>query len=182
MSQTNWTVIEQEYRAGQLSLRAIASAHGITAPAISQKAKREGWQRNLAESVRQRTKAKIAKATLKVNEDSDDNIVETASERAKRVGLEHIKSLQRYRNLADKLYRSLDRTEVDDDNQDKFARTLNSAADVLAKIIKMERQALNMEEIEEKEDAAGPSLCITLTREDEDGNVFYEKHHSEYKT
>lgn len=41
--QTDWSAIRAEWDANQLSLAVIADAHGITAPAISMRASREGW-------------------------------------------------------------------------------------------------------------------------------------------
>lgn len=57
--QVDWELIEREYRAGQLSVRALADKHGINHAAISRKAKGAGWVRNAAAEVRERTQAAL---------------------------------------------------------------------------------------------------------------------------
>jgi ribose 1,5-bisphosphokinase PhnN len=47
----DWKAIEREYRAGQLSVREIAKAHGISHTAIQKRPAREAWERNQSEAV-----------------------------------------------------------------------------------------------------------------------------------
>jgi len=60
--QPDWEAIEAAYRAGSLSVRAIGEAHGVTPVAIGKRAAKEGWQRDLSETVRDATNAKVPKA------------------------------------------------------------------------------------------------------------------------
>lgn len=47
----NWIEIERLYRAGQLSVRTIATSQGITHASICKRAKRAGWKRDVAMGV-----------------------------------------------------------------------------------------------------------------------------------
>lgn len=57
--QVDWELIEREYRAGQLSVRALAEKHGVSHPAISKRAKAGNWVRNATAEVRERTQAAL---------------------------------------------------------------------------------------------------------------------------
>jgi hypothetical protein len=57
----DWEVIERQYRANILSLRAIAAQFGISDTAIRKRAKAEGWQRDLADRVRKVAKEKLVR-------------------------------------------------------------------------------------------------------------------------
>ena len=54
----DWDRIEFQFRAGVMSLREIASAHGITEGAIRKRAKRDEWSRDV-QKVKDRTSAKV---------------------------------------------------------------------------------------------------------------------------
>ena len=81
---TDWEAIERAYRAGQLSVRALAEKFGVSHPAVSKRAKKEGWQRDLTEQVRAAVKRKVTKAvTTKDNHSdvvTDAEIIEEAAE------------------------------------------------------------------------------------------------------
>lgn len=50
----DWGLIESNYRSGILPLREIAKRNGITHGAITKRAKRDGWVRDLKANTRQR--------------------------------------------------------------------------------------------------------------------------------
>lgn len=58
----DWTAIEREYRAGQLSNRELGKRFGVSDTAIRKKAAKEGWTRDLRQDVRRATAAKLAEA------------------------------------------------------------------------------------------------------------------------
>jgi uncharacterized protein YjcR len=58
--QIDWIGIKNEYRCGMLSIRTIAKLYGVSHVAIVKKAKKEHWQHDLAERVRQEIKRKLA--------------------------------------------------------------------------------------------------------------------------
>lgn len=64
--QIDWTQIERKYRAGILSLRTIASEHGVTEGAVRKRANKEGWDRDLAAKIKQRAEALVRKAEAEV--------------------------------------------------------------------------------------------------------------------
>ena len=57
----DWVAIEADYRAGIKSVRAISAAHGITHRAIQKRAERAGWERDLAERIRAKAQAQVAR-------------------------------------------------------------------------------------------------------------------------
>ena len=56
----DWEKIERLYVAGQLTVRQIAEECGVSASSITLKSKKEGWVRNIADAIKERTKAKVA--------------------------------------------------------------------------------------------------------------------------
>lgn len=119
---TDWEAIEREYRAGQLSVREIASRHSINASTISRRAKRDGWERDLTDQVRQRAKAKATEsagqyatqhATQHERNSSnarDDEIVEAAAERGAEVINLHRRDVRQGRETVEMMLAEL-RTE-----------------------------------------------------------------------
>ena len=61
MSQPDWEAIERAYRAGSLSIRAIAERYGTSESTIRSRASRNGWQRDLTEQVKAATKTKLSR-------------------------------------------------------------------------------------------------------------------------
>ena len=61
MSQPDWEACERDYRAGQLSIRHLATKHDIPESTIRSRAKAEGWQRDLTDEVRTATQAKLSR-------------------------------------------------------------------------------------------------------------------------
>lgn len=57
----DWERIEADYRAGLLSVREIAASQGITHGAINKRAKRDGWERDLAAKIRAKADALVSK-------------------------------------------------------------------------------------------------------------------------
>lgn len=56
----DWEAIEKDYRAGRLSVVAVAAHHGVSRTQLNAKAKKEGWTRDLSAAIEQRTQEKIA--------------------------------------------------------------------------------------------------------------------------
>lgn len=160
---TDWEAIESAFRAGSLSVRAIAETHGITHAAISKRAKKEGWQRDLTEKVRSAAKAK---ATLSVTTTgnriplvTDEQIIDEASDVAASVIISHRVGLSRWRAIADKLCDALTDLPVVEGNIGDFSRALNAGVDAQLKVIKGERQAYNLDD-----DQAPDGVSAVITR------------------
>ena len=101
----DWERIEFDYRAGLLSSREIASAGGVSHTAINKRAKRLGWDRDLA--VRIQTKADALVARRMVSDEvaaqrlaTERQIIEASAERIAQVRGEHRGDIQRVRTLA----------------------------------------------------------------------------------
>ena len=60
----DWERIEADYRAGLLSVREIASAHGISHTYINRKAKELGWVRDLSKRIQDKAEAIVSTATV----------------------------------------------------------------------------------------------------------------------
>jgi hypothetical protein len=109
---TDWEAIECLYRAGQVSVRAIASAHSITEGAIRKKAKAEGWQRSLAEHVRNAVREKLVRADgtqegTQGQRASDKEVIEAAAETGKQVIQSHRSDIRMARGLTQRLLSEL---------------------------------------------------------------------------
>lgn len=118
--QRDWERIEAQYRANTLSLREIASEHGITEGAIRKKAKAEGWERDLSAKVKAKADALVRKEQVR-NEvrkeatESEKQVVEIEAQVQARIRLSHRKDIERNRNLLRKL---VDELEQQTDNMD----------------------------------------------------------------
>ena len=148
--QPDWEAIERAYRAGSLSVRAIADKHGISDTAIRSKAKKNGWSRDLTEKVRQAAKDKLVRTEVRTKSSqceprTDDEIVEEAATEAASVVLAHRADLAQWRSISNKLRDALQDIEVTEDNIGDFSRSLNAGVDAQLKVIKGERQAYNLD-------------------------------------
>lgn len=89
----DWEAVEQEYRAGQMSLREIGRKHGVNAGTIVKKAKKCEWIQDLSEKVRRETAARLAQATPDGNTDGNSvasrEAVKLAAARGVEVVLQH---------------------------------------------------------------------------------------------
>lgn len=116
----DWEAIEREYRAGQISVRAIASQHGLTEGAIRKRAKAEGWSRPLAEKVRAAVREKLVRAdgtqdgTQSDRVRTDAETIDFAANRGVELVRQHRASLGRANAIIAKL---LDELESVTDNR-----------------------------------------------------------------
>ncbi|HHN8582598.1 hypothetical protein LL668_08915 [Providencia rettgeri] len=108
----DWEAIESAYRAGVMSLREIASQHGITHGAINKKAKKEGWERTLKEKINQKAEALVSKreVSTKVSTEkaiSERILIEANAEVIANVRMEHRGDIRRARELTNNLFDEL---------------------------------------------------------------------------
>lgn len=121
-SRTNadWERVEADYRAGLLSIREIAAANGVSHVAISKRAKRDGWERDLGAKIRAKadalvTKAEVTKEVTAEQLVTERRIVDANAQVIAEVRVAHRSDIRRARSLAMKL---LDELEVQTDNID----------------------------------------------------------------
>lgn len=108
----DWEAIESAYRAGVMSLREIASQHGITHGAINKRAKKEGWERSLKEKINQKAEALVSKreVSTKVSTEkaiSERILIEANAEVIANVRMEHRGDIRRARELTNNLFDEL---------------------------------------------------------------------------
>lgn len=165
----DWEAIESAYRAGSLSIRNIADKHELTEGAIRKRAKKEGWQRDLTEQVQSAARDKLVRTQVRnvgTHPRTDEEIVEEASTEAASVVLAHRQDLAQWRGISNKLLRALDDMEVDESNHNDFARSLNAGVDAQLKVIKGERQAYNLDDVQgDKDTSALSDLMDALSQE-----------------
>ncbi|MEQ5239786.1 hypothetical protein [Proteus terrae] len=108
----DWEAIESAYRAGVMSIREIASQYEITHQAISKRAKKEGWGRDLKAKVKARAENLVAKrevASLVATEKaiSERQLIEANAEVIANVRMEHRGDIRRARELTNNLFDEL---------------------------------------------------------------------------
>ena len=111
-SNTDWEAIEREYRAGQLSIREIASQHGISDTAIRKKAKAKGWARDLTEQVQKRVRSETVRSAVResnanVDTEDDDQVVQAFGERGSEVNAIHRNDTRMGRELVETMFAEL---------------------------------------------------------------------------
>ncbi len=166
----DWEAIEREYRAGQLSIRAIAAAHGVTDTAIRKKAKAEVWERALAEKVRQAVREKLVRTDGSQDGShpqraSDAEIIEGAALRGLNIVTSHRKDLQQLhglkRVLAERLSTYMQGVSPDGPclgEKESPGDLLEKLSRITARLIPLERQAHNLD-AEPDEPSGGRSLA-----------------------
>lgn len=89
----DWEAVERDYRAGQLSNRALAAEHGISESAVRKEAKKHGWIKGEAHAIR-------ARAREKANEKALPRYIEASPERVEQLAEVASHVLVRHRTAA----------------------------------------------------------------------------------
>lgn len=149
MAKPDWEAIESAYRAGSLSIRAIAEKHGVNHATILKRSNKEGWQRDLTEQVKTATKAKVTKSVTRSSNQSpvvtDEQIIDQASDEAAAVVVAHREGLAAWRGITNKLRIFLEDAEITEDNHAAMSRSITAGVDAQIKVIKAEREAYNID-------------------------------------
>ncbi|MCK6654587.1 hypothetical protein L8R07_19300 [Enterobacter roggenkampii] len=124
MAKPDWEAIESAYRAGVLSVRELAGKYGISHQAISKRAKKDGWERDLKAKVQAKADALVAKrevARQVATEStiSERQLIEATAEVIATVRMEHRSDIRRARTLTNSLLEELESecSDVDALNQ-----------------------------------------------------------------
>lgn len=101
---TDWTQVEVDYRAGIKPLRQIAEENGISHVAVSKRAKRDGWSRDLKAKIVAAAEEKVSKAAVTgaVNAEklvTEREVVEANADLQYRIRIEHRQDIGRARAL-----------------------------------------------------------------------------------
>lgn len=150
MAKPDWEAIESAYRAGSLSIRAIAEKHGVSDTAIRKKASQQNWQRDLTNKVKTATQDKLVRAEVRASGSqskvrTDDEIIEEASDEAAAVVIAHREGLAAWRGITNKLRIFLEDAEITEDNHAAIPRAITAGVDAQIKVIKAEREAYNID-------------------------------------
>ncbi|WP_243275794.1 hypothetical protein, partial [Salmonella enterica] len=108
----DWEAIETAYRAGVMSLREIASHHGISEGAIRKRAKRDDWSRDLNARIQQKAddlvrKQEVRKTVRTKTELTERVLIEATAEVIASVRMEHRGDIRRARELTNTLFDEL---------------------------------------------------------------------------
>lgn len=113
----DWERIEQDFRAGLLSLREIAAQHGggLSHVAITKRAKRDGWTRDLSAKIRAKAdelvnRAEVNSAVNTAKAVNEKAIVDANAEVIARIRRTHRADIARARKQAMKLLDELEHT------------------------------------------------------------------------
>lgn len=132
--QPDWEAIERAYRAGALSIRAIADRHGVSDTAIRKRAKAGNWERDLSEQVRKEVRNKLVRGEVRddqpANPENDAEIIEEAAQEGATVVRSHRRDIRKATNLADLLMDDLlltvrKREEIEDAIEDETREDKN---------------------------------------------------------
>jgi hypothetical protein len=120
--EVDWERVELDFRAGLLSVREIAVAHGVSHTAIGKRAAKDGWTRDLQAKIRAKADALVAKrevskevATEKAA--TERQLIEANAEVIANVRMAHRTDIRRFRELALNLLQEL---EAETGNVDLF--------------------------------------------------------------
>lgn len=131
MAKPDWEAIESAYRAGVMSLREIASQHGISEGAIRKRAKRDDWSRDLAAKVKERAddlvrKAEVRKQVRTETALSERVLIEATAEVVAAVRMEHRGDIRRAREITNALFDELGAECADVDSLRKLGEFMLS--------------------------------------------------------
>lgn len=156
----DWERIEYDYRAGVLSIREIASQHGITHTAINKRAKKEGWERDLKAKIKAKADALVSKREVSTEvstkrAETEREIIESNAEAIANVRMAHRGDISRSRRLTNKL---LDELEALTDNSALYDelgdllrqpddRGMDRMSDIYHKVISLPGRTKAMKEL-----------------------------------
>lgn len=149
--------VRREYKAGQLSVNAIALMHGVGAHSVERMARRRGWDRDLEGKVRDAVTVKLSGVDVPPHEDSveaDREIIDMAAERGVAVVRSHRKDLRKLAGIRDALADNLTKILAKHPDANlEFMGKHESLGDLMLKLsrtgamlIEKERQAFSLDE------------------------------------
>lgn len=157
----DWEAIEREYRAGIMTLRAMAGQHGITEGTIRARAKKEDWPRDLSAKIAAQTEALLRKAELRTDYATERESVKAAASLQADYIFKSRKDITKQEEITQRLIEEL---ETCGDDLSKRASINKQLAETRKILIGLQRQALNIKDGESQEEnsAATKPLRIEL--------------------
>ncbi|MBD8129102.1 hypothetical protein IFU23_06415 [Pantoea agglomerans] len=134
MAKPDWEAIESAYRAGVMSLREIASQHGISDTAIRKRAKKDGWVRDLAAKIQSKADDLVRRREVRTQVRTEATVTEreliqATAEAIATVRMEHRGDIRRARELTNTLFDELSGQCADTAALDKLGELLSSPDD-----------------------------------------------------
>lgn len=193
----NWEEIEALYRAGQLSIRAIADVHGVSDTAIRKRASANAWERDLTDKVRKRVRTELVRRGTQVRKEGsqcepfeandpgleEEAIIRAATDSGVEVALRGRSRFVRWGVITDIYAKTLEdqfktgkRTVLDrsgeaveiDVDLEYVGKCLTHGTSALQKINTMERQSYNLDDKDEGGDKEIESV-LDLIQGQKDG-------------
>lgn len=151
----DWEKIELEYRAGVLSIREIASNHGITDTAIRKKAKAQEWVRDIADKVQAKAQKLVRDAEVrsKVRTEkviSECELIHESANIVADVQISHRADIRKLKDIKERLASELHVMPIDDENLLTGIKALKDLTDITAKLIDKEREAYNIQSVDKQ--------------------------------
>ena len=162
MTPPDWETIEKAYRAGLLSVNQIAKNHEITEGAIRKRAKRDGWERDLTARVQEAVRTKAVREAVRKEAahqpETEQEIIDQYAEIGSAALALHRRDIDLLRKRRERLMEHWDRivgtntTDPNAESEQHDLRTIDGATSILEsvsrideRIVKLERQALNLD-------------------------------------
>ncbi len=113
-AQPDWERIELDYRAGIKTLRQIADENGVSHPAITKRAKRDGWSRDLGAKIQAKadelvTKELVTSLVTTETKIAERQLIEVNAQAVADVRLAHRRDIHRARRLTNSLLSELEK-------------------------------------------------------------------------
>lgn len=149
MAERNWQEIEEEYRAGVLSIGSICRKHDVSRGSLRARATKDGWNRVFANEVREEVAERL---TFSENPPGEDAVTKAAAMQVEAI-LGQRKDIAALRELVTKSAESLTRIlngEAEQHDAVTIGRTgivgaLDTLGSVMQRLIPMERAALGID-------------------------------------
>lgn len=180
-ARVDWDALKPHYCAGVRPLRELGDQFGCSDAAIVKHAKKEGWERNLAQKIKDKADAKLAAALVATERAGQPEAklteavrVEVEAEVQARVRQSHRTDINRSKRIANKLLEALEAVEITEAPSEKLQASRKSAAalppmvslkeasgifkqlvDAQKSLVTMEREAYGIAHLQEDPDDAG---------------------------
>ena len=129
--QIDWEKIELDYRAGIKTLRQIGEEHGVSAPAITKRAKRDDWPRDLSAKIAKKAddlvnKELVNKGVNKETNISEREVIDANARAIVEVRIGQRKDIGKARSLANSLLDELEHQTINREDYESLGILLRS--------------------------------------------------------
>lgn len=117
----DWLAVERDYQTGLLTNRALGGKHGVSHTAIQERAREEGWSKDLTARIRQKAEDKVSKdeVSRQVSKDAllatEREVIEANAVMVAGVMREHRRNLVELREIAGLLMEQVKAINQDSD-------------------------------------------------------------------